>query len=73
MSRNVKIRAMSRKNGINCDASWLRILCCSGGGDDGDGSENVDDGDGDDHDDGGDDDDDSEQEITLCRVVTLNW
>ena len=30
LSRNVEIRAMSRKNGINCDASWLRILCCSG-------------------------------------------
>ena len=29
LSRNVKIRAMSRKNGINCAASWLRILCCS--------------------------------------------
>ena len=29
LSQNVKIRAMSQKNDINCAASWLRILCCS--------------------------------------------
>ena len=31
LSLNVKIRTMSRKNGINCAVSWLRILCCSAG------------------------------------------
>ena len=29
LSQNVKIHAMSRKIGINCATSWLRILFCS--------------------------------------------
>ena len=30
LSRNIKISTVSRKNGINCATSWLRILICSG-------------------------------------------
>ena len=77
LSQNVKIRAMSRKNGIDCAVSWLCILCCSDAYDDNEDDDIYDNDQDDDYSDDNDnidrdDDDDNDNDDDKFTFAILN-